>query len=211
MFIPLSRSTSRLIILPFSVNYKPRMVKILADMAIVSEVAELASESENLVAAAEDNNESINTAIAKKQDEGLLTSRPWEKIQQTDELSAEEDHSGQLPSTRHDETVAASNVAEVAPADELEFTEGTGIESLTSSDEDDVNNGSDEDSESDENNEADAGSTTSGEAAAVQNAKKIRHVSSIASLSRRDKCFKNLLDRWDEPENISDKVSDCRR
>lgn len=183
-------------------NYKPQMDKILADMAIVSEVGQLASEAASLVEAAADNEESINAAVVKKMGQELSSGLQWKNVDSLDTSSEEGSARGgefQI-TTALDEMEEIPETAEADQTRQLPSADEAGNESLTSSDDN-------PDSESEE--EEDSSDELSDTPAAGGAGMNVRYYSSreAQSLSSKDKRFKNLLDRWDEPESASDKVS----
>jgi len=194
-------------------NYKTRMDKILADMAILADVGQLASEAQNLVEAASDNQMSINAAVTRNMGSALLSDAKWQDIAALDASSEEGSHNI-APKAKLDQLEEAPETAEPDPTKKLDSTDDIGNESLTSSGESDDDNSPEEESDGEDDNASGggsrAGSTMSGDPeAAFASGKQARYYSKMESrsLSRSDKHFKNLLDRWDEPENKTDKVS----
>lgn len=173
--------------------YKPRMDKLLGDMMIISDVAQLGSEAEDLVAAASENDQSIGAAVTKTIGAGgnFATRAQWQNI--TDLENSSEGGS-------HTESLEGPVLEQ--PSGSFEAVDN---ESLTDSEE--ANDDDDDEIQSSSDSSSDGDSSKSDAAAAIGQKKTEQKFSSRESLSRSEKKFKDLLDRWDEPENKSTKVS----
>lgn len=185
-------------------NYKARMDKILADMLIISDVSQLSCEAENLVACTPTSaasKKSLEAVVAGKKTntKALVTNSDWEEIKELKRNTSEASEPETLGAALDQVTEEAQDIHE-QPSDSFEAVQN---ESLTDSDDND-----DDQSDSDSDSDSDDDSSTSDPAAAMGQEKQTRkRLSDRASISRSEKRFKNLLDRWDEPENKATKVS----
>lgn len=167
--------------------YKSRMDKLLADMSILSDVGELASASDDLVSIASESKESISAAVKTKVGNQMTTSSHWKEIEHIESASLSEGES---------------------QVDVPEETGGDGIEQEADGEEDDASISSAEGS----NNEQDVGVTwdastaTSEEHAEIGQDMLSRSFSRERSLTGSERRFKNLLERWKEPESKTDQV-----
>jgi len=181
-----------------AVVYKPRLEKLLADILLITEVAELASEADTLSAIASAGHTSINAAVAEKKSKGMLSAAQWKSLKEFDspetgqvvESSSDLDSSGLLP-----EVASGSppmlQMKGVTDQDEDDLTDSDGS----------VDN--DLDSESDET--IDSENSTDN----AEDAFKFRRTTSrsVASAAVSTSKIKRLLDRWEEPVSKNEKVS----
>lgn len=176
--------------------YKPRMDKLRGDMLIISDVAQLGSEAEDLVAAASDNQESIGAAVTKNMSRSV-SSTQWQNIADMEKLTEGESHPESLGATP-DNVKEDPGVLEPA-SDNIEPVEDESLTDSYEADDDDHQSGYDSSSDDD--------SSTSHPAAEAGQHKAEQNLSSRVSLTGSERAFENQLDRWEEPENKSDKVN----
>jgi hypothetical protein len=157
--------------------YKPRLDKISADIFIIAQVAELASEADQLAGVARRENETINETALKRNLCGTMNDVKWGSIAQLGVLEESDDvsHEGGADK-RIDE-------ADKPSAEDVENR------SLTTSEGDDGNHDSDIDSDEGDDDESGSDKVTAG---------KVSSRYSVAS-SKTSKRLKSLLDRWEEP------------
>ena len=82
-----------------TVNYKPRLEIILADIVLITEVAELASEAETIAAMTVEGHRSINEALTEKKRTGMLSNSKWSSLMHFGSTSTGEDIVGQSGSS----------------------------------------------------------------------------------------------------------------
>jgi hypothetical protein len=183
-------------------NYKPRMEKILADMAVLSDVGELASEADDLVAAASDKNVSISATVTKAVGrEELGVSSEWK---QQAELSSEDGStSDQQTVSDNEEMKKDSHAAEEQPklGSTITFEEGAENDS-----EDNTTSSAGSENEHNSDNVSEASSVDSINLVMAGTNRRVSF-DSKRSLSDSEKHFKDLLDRWEEPNDKHDTVS----
>ena len=185
----------------FSATYKPRLEKILPDMVLLTGVAELASEAEAL-----SETDCIRNTILEKKRKGMMQNTKWSSIQQFDITNVPRQP---VSSDFGDLDMPTEKIDEDPPLiDPNQSMRDAANESLTSSNDEESGKG---ESDDESNDDSDASSTVSkadSMGAKVENpaSKKFRHASMSASLSTGTGRIKNLLDRWDEPANTTDKV-----
>lgn len=160
-------------------NFKLQMDKILADMAIIGDVGELAVVSGEFVssASAPDEKKLLAATIEKKEgDDGMVTSSQWEDIEYIDSLGERSDMDEKNRSDLDDTD------DDLDEDDDDERLSDTKIEG------------------SDDKNSSEGGHSSETSKAGLQSNR-----STAKSLSGSDRLFKSLLDRWQEP-SVAKKV-----
>ena len=188
-------------VLFFIVTYKPRLEKILADMVLLTEVAELASEAEVLSETA-----CISSTILEKKRKGMMQNTKWSSIKQFDDTNVPRQSTS---SDFGDLDTSTEKIDEDPPLIEPnQSMRDAANESLTSSDDEESAKGDSNDESNDDSDDSSTDSKADSMGAKVGNpaTKKFRHASASISLSTGTGRIKNLLDRWDEPANKADKV-----
>lgn len=183
-------------------NYKPRMEKILADMAILSDVGELANEADDLVAAASDKNASISATVTKAVGKELGLSSEWKRIEQIELSSEDGSTSDQQTVSDTEEMKQDSHAAQAEPelGSTITFEEGAKNDS-----EDNMTSSAESENEHNSDDMSEASSVDS--INLVTGGTKRVSFDSKRSLSDSEKHFKDLLDRWEEPVDKHDTVS----
>jgi hypothetical protein len=184
-------------------NYKPRMEKILADMAVLCDVGELASEADDLVAAASDKNTSISATVTKAVGRDLaLLSDEWKHIEQVELSSEDGSTNDQQTVSDNEEMKQDSHASEAEPklGSTITFEEGAKNDS-----EDNMSSSAESENERNSDDKSEASSVDS--INLVTAGTKRVSFDSIRSLTESEKHFKDLLDRWEEPVDKNDKVS----
>jgi hypothetical protein len=178
------------------------MDKILADMLVLSDVALLSCEVEALLSgtpSSTPSKKSIQAAVTEQMSnrKKLVSDAQWQNIKDMEDTSeaSKPETLGEAPDT----VMEVDDVAEQKPSDSFEAVEN---ESLTDSD----SNVDDDDDDDDNQSDSDSSDSDSSAPGGQPN-QPDRQFSDRVSISTSEKRFKNLLDRWEEPENISTKVS----
>jgi hypothetical protein len=123
--------------------YKPRLDKISADIFIIAQVAELASEADQLAGVAKREHESINETVTKRNLGGTMSDVKWGSIAELGVLEESDDVS--------QEGQVDANLDEV----DVPTAKDVASDSLTSSEGDDGNDNSDSDSDEDDESGSD--------------------------------------------------------
>lgn len=177
------------------------MEKLLADILLITEVAEVASEADVIAKMTEERNSSVNEAVAEKKRAGMLQNVQWKSLR--------EFGGPQMSSSRDQSDIDLISSGSMSL--EASQFEGMNVEDdLTDSDE--SARGNDSESESDENNDADPSTAENevGDSTKIRNSAGRSTASAYVSASK----IKRLLDRWEEPISKGDKVrftSSCMR
>lgn len=172
----------------YAVNYRPRLEKLLADILLITEVAEVASEADVIAKMTEEKNSSINEAVAEKKRAGMLSTVKWKSLKE---------FGGPSKSSSQDQSdsdlISSGSISLGASQSEAKSED----DELTDSNE---SAGGNDASDSD----ADPSTTDNG----VDDSAKLRSgggrstSSAYVSASK----IKRLLDRWEEPVSKGDKV-----
>lgn len=177
-------------------NYKPRLEKILADISIITEIAELANEADVIAKMKVEAHSSISEAVAEKKRSGMLSGVQWKSLKEFGPpKTSNQDRSDSDLDLVSSGTLSLDHTGQVTARDKDE------VQSDDLTDSDGSEDGKDSDSESDDR-------SNDGDPFSIDNAV---HDSvnphSIASTYVSTSKIKHLLDRWEEPISKTDKVS----
>lgn len=180
-------------------NYKPRLEKLLAEILLITEVAEVASEADVIAKMTMESHTSINEAVAEKKRSGMLSGVKWKSLKEFGQpLKTPESQD------RSDSDLVSSGTISLEHASGLQLDAKS--DDLTDSDESAGGNDSDSESDSDSDEDKDAEPSTSDNG--VDDSAKFPSNAgrSTASAYVSASKIKRLLDRWEEPISKGDKV-----
>lgn len=188
-------------------NYKSRLENILADILLITQVAEVASEADVIAQMTAEAHTSINEAVAEKKRKGMLSGVKWKSLKEFGPTKT----NSQDRSDSDLDMVSSGTISVEAVGDshlEVKSEEDEGQrDDLTDSDGSEDGSDSDNDSENDpdESNDADSSVADNGvdESTKRQSGTGRSTASAYVSTSK----IKSLLDRWEEPISKNDKVS----
>lgn len=176
------------------------MEKLLADILLVTEVAEVASEADVIAKMTLEAHSSINEAVAEKKRSGMLSGVQWKSLKEfgPPKTDSQDRSDSDLVSSG---TVSLDPLKQQAPTSDED--EGQS-DDLTDSDESEVGNESHSETD-DSSNDADPSAPDD----AIDDSVKLRSgtTKSSASAYVSSSKIKRLLDRWEEPISKTDKVS----
>jgi hypothetical protein len=180
------------------VNYKPRLEKILADISIITEIAELANEADVIAEMKVEAHSSISEAVAAKKRSGMLSGVQWKSLKEFGPpKTSNQDRTDSDLDVVSSGTLSLDHTGQVSARDKDEVQSDDLTDSDGSEDE------KDSDSESDER-------SNDGDPSLIDNAV---HDStkphSIASTHVSTSKIKHLLDRWEEPISKTDKTTEA--
>ena len=125
------------------VNYKPRLEKLLADIFMITEVAELASEADVIAKMKVEAHSSINEVVAEKKRSGMLSGVQWKSLKEFGPPKT-------TTQDRSDSDLVSSDTLSLDPTRQVTSRDEDEVESDDLTDSNGSEDGKESDSESDD-------------------------------------------------------------